>query len=460
MNPCLSLLYVHSGSIGYGRMGTDLAKSIKAMGVDIFDHLPKPDDTISPELQNWYDGHMSGVAKAVCWLSTPTHAEGWYEGQIPSIFTMWEATVLPEQFRQHLDNFESCIVPSMQNVELFSQHHRNVKYVPLGVDTDRWRFTPRKMPTTTFRFLIGGSGARKGGDLARRAFRAAFPADKHYDGPTPMLVVKSPKGEEEYGGPRVEVVSGRLTDEDEVALYESAHCYLQPSRGEGFGLQPLQAMAQGIPTILTNAHGHAGFAGLGLPIGSKMTKAAYFIYGDAGEWWEPDFDELVENMRHVYDNYEAECQRAHVSAEVVAVEWNSRLTAERFLDVMGHENLVPLENPKTWVVPALKRYKTVLNRDWTADMGGTFHIFRKGDVYWETADVKRILFEAGFLDPSCLEPGPGETHDDLGMNPDQVAKIPNYTAAMAHCPTCGQRVNSSPSRADEIFAELEAQAHG
>ena len=65
-------------------------------------------------------------------------------------------------------------------------------------------------------------------------------------------------------------------DSEELDLYRSCHAYLQPSRGEGFGLQPLQALALGRPTILTNAHGHASFAHLGIPLDSTMQKAAYF----------------------------------------------------------------------------------------------------------------------------------------------------------------------------------------
>ena len=59
---------------------------------------------------------------------------------------------------------------------------------------------------------------------------------------------------------RIHLMTGKLTSEEEVALYSMCHVYVQPSRGEGFGLRPLQAIAQGCPTIATNAHGHAAFS--------------------------------------------------------------------------------------------------------------------------------------------------------------------------------------------------------
>ena len=43
------------------------------------------------------------------------------------------------------------------------------------------------------------------------------------------------------------------TSDQEVDLFAEAHCYLAPSKGEGWGLCPHQAIAQGCPTVLTDA---------------------------------------------------------------------------------------------------------------------------------------------------------------------------------------------------------------
>ncbi len=47
---------------------------------------------------------------------------------------MWETRKLPEPFRESLHELDRMIIPSEQNVELFSQYHPNVKSMPLGVD--------------------------------------------------------------------------------------------------------------------------------------------------------------------------------------------------------------------------------------------------------------------------------------------------------------------------------------
>lgn len=453
----INLFYVHGPSIGYGRMGVNIARELDEMGITVYDDMQMPDHNRQPHEVNT-DSRM-GLSKTVVWLSVPTHARGWWSGQRASVMTMWESSRLPESFRETLDHFAQVIVPSKQNLELFSQYHPNVSFVPLGVDPAVWKFTPRLSPFPEFRFMIAGSGPRKGTDLAFQAFREGFedwgPAKK---GPVPKLVFKSPR-HEPFHGRDIEVVGGRLSPEAELALYESVHCYLQPSRGEGFGLQPLQALAQGIPTILTAAHGHDAFAHLGLGISAKPAQSAYFIYGDAGDWWEPNLDELIEHMRWVYLNYSQACADAGRAAHVIAEEFTWRRTAERFVEVIGPENLVPLgEERGEWFRPSQRRYVVMTNRDWKSDIAGVTYQWLKGHLYHELADVKRILFEAGLLDPACLSPvGPhGEKEWDTGLTEEQATRIPAYTAANSYCQLCHQRLGSHPTRADDIYAEMEA----
>lgn len=48
------------------------------------------------------------------------------------------------------------------------------------------------------------------------------------------------------------VFTGEVTDEELVSLYQSATAYIFPSLYEGFGLPPLEAMAQGTPVLSSN----------------------------------------------------------------------------------------------------------------------------------------------------------------------------------------------------------------
>lgn len=446
-------MYVHSESIGYGRLGVNLARELPKQGVQLYDYMPEPDRVKQPSLEHLgliNAGDREGICPAVIWVSVPTHARGWYKGQAPFMFTMWESRKLPPSFRETLHEFQTIAVPSWQNVDLFSQYHDDVRFVPLGVDPEVWHYVPRKPPGQFFNFLIGGSGVRKGTDLAYKAFRKVFPDRRSWgDGPIPMLTFKNPRGEP-FHGERIQVVAGRLDAEQEVAVYEDAHCYLQPSRGEGFGLQPLQAMAQGCPTILTNAHGHESFAYLGYGISATAAQSAYFIYGDAGEWWEPNLDELCERMHYVYHHYDEACSLARFNAqEIIARGWTWASTAEQLIhNVIGVDLLKGECDNFEWYAPTLQKFRILTNRDWSCEVAGDSYQFLKGQAQWAPADIKRILFEADLLDPVCLE------GLDVGLLPQQLDRLPEYRDRHNHCQLCGQELNSKPTKADKIYADL------
>jgi glycosyltransferase involved in cell wall biosynthesis len=445
----ISLLYVHAGWIGYGRVGVNLSEQLERKGVTVYDHLEGSEHHYSidnsfvppalqiPGVNNnqvSFEGRKAGKAEVVCWVSVPSHGTGWYEGQVPICFTMWEGMRLPETFRQSFHEFETIICPSWQNQELFSKYHKNVKYVPLGIDPDRWKYVPRKKPERAFNFLIGGSGKRKGGDLAVKAFKKVFHTWPK-DGPVPNLIMKSPKGEAYYGD-RISTIGGYLPADEEVALYEMAHCYLQPSRGEGFGLQPLQAIAQGLPTILTNGHGHESFATLGLPIGWKPTQSDYFIFGDAGDWWEPNLDDLCDQMLDVYHNYERHTERAKVMSHEAREQYSWSHVTDLFLDAIDYR-LGPFEGD-TWHGVEEKLYPVVTNKNHYCENSNRAFNFVKGRQYWQSADMKRILFEGKHLDPVCLN---DDDPENCGLSPEQLDRIEHYRAEMENCPNCYQQMN-------------------
>lgn len=436
----LNLAYLHSTKLGYGRMGMHISAELDKRGVTVYDNLDgAPVDSPIHYMQD----KRVGRSNVIVFLTVPSHARMWLVDQTPILFSMWEAMTLPEGFRESFHEFDTIIVPSRQNLELFSQYHSNVKYVPLGIDPARWHPQERPAPEREFRYLIGGSGSRKGVDLAFKAFRKVWGKEGSWGkGPVPTLTFKAPKGGEFYGE-RIHMMSGYITDDEETALYGQAHCYLQPSRGEGFGLQPLQAIAQGCPTILTGAHGHEAFAHLGLPLDWSPSKAAYFIFGDAGQWWEPDFDQLCDHMRDVYDNWEHHAERAAVNAKLAVDEFTWERCATGMLDAIGRERLTPYAGRDEFKVPEVKLYKLITNRDYYCEVADRAYQFYKGRVYYEIADVKRMLFEAGILDPKCLD-------DDHGLAPAQVERLDAYRAVNEICSQCGQRLDPDRILDEEV----------
>lgn len=446
----ITLIHVNAAQIGYGRLGVELGKHLTARGYTVYggDGNPNP----SPQTK---EGDVTGPLRAApsptnltCLISVPAHQTGYWDHQHRAIVTMWEAMELPPAFRDNFHEFETIIVPSRQNQELFSRYHDNVQLMMLGVDPDLWHYIPPTPPEREFRFLISGRGTRKGNDLVYRAFREVF--DGIVSGPTPRLIMKSRMGHQEYYGANIEQVTGTLDPVAERDLYASCHAYVQPSRGEGFGLQPLQAIGVGRPTILTNAHGHASYAHLGIGLDWSPVHSDEFLFGEAGDWWEPDYDQLCETMWDVYKNWSGYADRARVNAEVVARDWTWAKMTDRFVEILGPEMRRPYMGGSEWVPSTRQLFRTVLHRDYSCQIAGRTLIFAKGREYWETADVKRILFDGGLLDNSCI------SGDDHGLAPEQAEQLGLYRAQHEPCPTCGALPNEHDSAADRIEREMIA----
>jgi glycosyltransferase involved in cell wall biosynthesis len=463
--PRLNLLYVHSLEIGYGRMGVKLTDAIKRMGVEVFDDLPNPEGSRAQRFIPHTNG-KTGICGHAAWMATPGHYRGRWKGQTASLLTMWESSLLPEPFRECIDVFDTLVVPSEQNQELFSRYHPNVKYVPLGIDPTEWFPVPRPtLDEPHFTFLISGGGHRKGSELVIDAFKKVF--DGRVIGPAPRLFVHSAKATEFPLDDRIHLITGKLTSEEERALYAMAHVYVQPSRGEGFGLRPLQAMAQGCPTIATNAHGHAAFGELiTYPLGWTLqeTPPQSFHHGPAGSWWEPNFDELCEAMEDAYLSYADAVSKAHVNARIVGEKFTWDETARKYLDAIGRDQLeLPDVEPMQWIEPEARRYLVRVNTPRFFEVGGLQYILEPGKDYFEPADVKRVLFDGGHLELSCLPQNmivngdadggaPSMTLLESGLTPEQLEKMDDYTGSRALCPTCHQCLNTN----DPTLEQLEA----
>ena len=372
---------------GYGVMGHGFTTELVKMGVELSPH-EATDAKVDP----------------VIVFGAPTnHVQSWWEGQRTHIITMWETALIPASFRASLDCYDTLLVPSEQNLEMFSQYHPDVKHVALGVDTEKWKPTPRK--DGRFTFLSLANSPRKGADVVVKAFEKVFGDG----GGTVQLVMLDPRHHVK-DRPGVILIHDIISEAEVIAHYEAAHCYLGPSRGEGFGFQPLQAMAQGIPTILTAAHGQIQFSDLAIGISAGFSQSYGFVHGEAGQWWEPDFDELCEAMADVYTNYGPHAARAWENAQVVRDKWSWRPATERLIAALGDldgEPIPALEQRR----PTDRLYPLRVNKEVKCHIGGVNFHFRPGghddhyaDAYGVVPDVKRVIYDAGYLDESCWDP--------------------------------------------------------
>ena len=260
-------------------------------------------------------------------------------------WTMLEVSGLPREWVDGCNTMDEVWVPASFNVDTFRSSGVTVpiRVMPLGVDVDS--FNPEITsfrPTSRFTFLsVFEWGERKGADILLRAFASEFKESE--DVLLLLAVYNRDPGVDVHeevaklglppSAPIVVMLNPEFADHQMGALYRSADCFVLPTRGEGWGMPILEAMACGLPTIATAWSGPADFLhpGNGYPLEVKsMVKAvAKCPWYDGFEWAEPDADHLRFLLREVVDRPDQARARGLAAAAEVAGKYTVEHAAAR-----------------------------------------------------------------------------------------------------------------------------------
>lgn len=240
----------------------------------------------------------------------------------------WEFGSLPKAWVGPMKaQVDEIWVPSHFVKECYVQSglpEQRVQVIPNGVDTGR--FHPGARPTRlktrkSYKFLfVGGTIARKGPDILLDAYTRAFTGKDDV-----CLVIKDMGGQTFYRGqtlaerirriqstpnaPEILYLTNDMSPRDLPGLYTACNCLVQPYRGEGFGLPIAEAMACGLPVIVTGAGAALDFCDdttamlipatkVVLPerrVGDLETVDFPFLF-------EPDRDVTARLMREMFEN--------------------------------------------------------------------------------------------------------------------------------------------------------------
>ncbi len=209
------------------------------------------------------------VAIHVC----PAHRFEPIAGKQNILYTAWEAEDLPPRYVEQMKRADALVVTAAFLLPIV---RRQVPGVPvflchLGVDAETFPFTRRQhRHGQTLRFLwLGAPNARKGWELILQAWRV-FAGDRRFE----LYIKTTVTGKRE----RIDNIvfdSRNYTQQELTDLYHSAHAFLFPSFGEGFGLTMAEAMATGLPVIYTpwSAMNDLADASCGYPLRYRMIPA-------------------------------------------------------------------------------------------------------------------------------------------------------------------------------------------
>ncbi|MER3396180.1 MAG: glycosyl transferase [Acidimicrobiia bacterium] len=267
--------------------------------------------------------------------------------RVPSEFrvgyTMLEVDGIPREWVDAANRAVEVWVPSQFNVETFESSgvKRPIHKIPLGVDTDYFHpaITPyKKFQRFTFLSLFEW-GERKGPEILIKAFNEEFSlsddvvlviACTNWD---PAVNIRASIERLELRKKRAPIivyVNPQLEGYQMGTLYRAADIFVLPTKGEGFGLPILEAMACGVPPIATNWSGHTEFfdESVGYPIEVQCMESAVAKcpYYEGFRWALPNLEHLRALMRRAVTNQDELRQKAAAAAER-AQRYDWRITA-------------------------------------------------------------------------------------------------------------------------------------
>ena len=272
-------------------------------------------------------------------------------------YTMLEVDGIPSEWVEMCNGMDEVWVPTTFNAATFraSGVTSPLHVMPLGVNPDYFntRITGYRA-SARFTFLsVFEWGERKAPDLLLDAYSRAFSrADdvllvlkvSNLDPGVDVHAQVASAGLPADGPPVVLLHNQDLPAHQMGSLYRSADCFVLATRGEGWGMPILEAMACGLPVIATGWGGQMDFYSEqnGYPVDFALVPArAKCPYYRGFRWAEPNVDHLAARMRCAYENPdEARAIGARASEDALE-RWTWRRAALRIRDRVHliHEGL-------------------------------------------------------------------------------------------------------------------------
>ena len=270
-------------------------------------------------------------------------------------FTMLETDRIPADWVRQGNQMDEVWVPSEFNAETFraSGINKPIHVIPLGVDPDYFNPGIARRPLTgVYTFLsVFEWGERKAPELLLRAFNEEFRADERV-----ILLAKvinvdpgvdvereiANLGLDPAGG-RVHLSLNQFVPTYQLGvLYRSADCLVLTTRGEGWGMPVIEAMACGVPVIATDWGAHCDYMtadnAYPLPVKQLVPAVAKCPYYTGFRWADPSYPDLRRLMRHVFENQAEARNKGERASQEIRASWTWDHAASRIIERLDSIN--------------------------------------------------------------------------------------------------------------------------
>lgn len=333
--PDLTVIGAVKMSDGIGRQSVEVIEALKDRLDITFFHTLKPCyKDVSKKVKKILKKKKKYMGKVVLFedaIWTPEKEnykvlkEKKNKSQIRFAYSMFESSQIPCEWVPILNEyFDAVIVPDNYHVKVYQECgvELPIFVIPLGLNLEEFLKTSVKTkPHKPFVFgNLSAAIERKNTLKLVRAFHKAFTDDhevvlrlnaRYYDD---QLKNKIEEYISEHNIKNIVFTKQCLNSSDYLKVFKSIDCYVSPSKGEGYSIQPREAMALGIPVIASNNTAQTTIckSGLVYSIDTEFMSPAMRKWGKILQipkqyGFEYDFHEesLQKALRKVYENYDS-----------------------------------------------------------------------------------------------------------------------------------------------------------
>lgn len=337
------------GQSGFENLSRELILAIDQMGVNIelrpaqdwnTERIPLPKSTIS-RLVRMTETRVNPLAPHVIY-QLPRGQEIYKDA--PAIcYTLFETDRCPKPWMHSLMQMDKIFVFSEFNRKSWIESgipEEKICALPPAVDSFKYSDDGPSIHITNkkgFVFLCSGDFTeRKNFEAVIESFVKEFNSKDpvtlvfkcHYGGFTKKyrqeciaklraIALKFNSG----NPPRILFWGDKVSDHAMASLYRSVDCFVLTSRGEGLGMQYLEAMASGVPVIACDWGAQADYLNYdnSFPVKSYLSiidDPNYILKCPQAlnsRWCQVDISELRNTMRYVFENYPAAKQKSEIS---------------------------------------------------------------------------------------------------------------------------------------------------